>query len=100
MEIIRDLDAIARHPYPVVAFGNFDGVHLGHRAIMKAAMDRARAAGGTAFALTFDPLPSKLLFPERAPKLILLPEANPELLRISRIDGGIFMHFTREFSLI
>jgi riboflavin kinase/FMN adenylyltransferase len=100
MEIIRDLDAIARHPYPVVAFGNFDGVHLGHRAIMKAAMDRARAAGGTSFALTFDPLPSKLLFPERAPKLILHPEDKLELLRISGIDGVIVVHFTREFSLI
>ena len=100
MEILRDLDAIARHPYPVVAFGNFDGVHLGHRAIMKAAMDRARAAGGTSFALTFDPLPSKLLFPERAPKLILLPEDKLELLRISGIDGVIVVQFTREFSLI
>src|SRR5580658_6002884 len=100
MEIIRDLDAIARHPYPVVAFGNFDGAHLGHRAIMKAAMDRARAAGGTSFALTFDPLPSKLLFPERAPKLILHPEDKLELLRISGIEGVIVVQFTPEFSLI
>src|SRR5580704_6611923 len=100
MQIIRDLDAIGRHPYPVVAFGNFDGVHLGHRAIMKAAMDRARAAGGTSFALTFDPLPSKVLFPERAPKLILHPEDKLELLRISGIDGVVVVNFTREFSLI
>jgi len=63
-------------------------------------MDRARAAGGTSFALTFDPLPSKLLFPERAPKLILHPEDKLELLRISGIDGVIVVHFTREFSLI
>jgi len=100
MEIIRDLDAIGHRPYPVVAFGNFDGVHLGHRAIMKAAMDRARAAGGTSFAMTFDPLPSKVLFPERAPKLILLPEDKLELLRISGIDGVIVVHFTQAFSLI
>ena len=100
MEIIRDLETIARHTYPVVAFGNFDGVHLGHRAILKAAMDRARAAGGTSFALTFDPLPSKVLFPERAPKLILVPEDKIELLRISGIDGVIVVHFTREFSNI
>lgn len=100
MEIIRDLDSISRHPYPVVALGNFDGVHLGHRAIMKAAMDRARAAGGTSFAMTFDPLPSKLLFPDRAPRLILAPEDKLELLRISGIDGVIVVNFTREFSLI
>ena len=100
MQIIRELDRIAHHAYPVVALGNFDGVHLGHRAIMKAAMDRARAAGGTSFALTFDPLPSKLLFPDRAPKLILHPEDKLELLRISGIDGVVVIRFTHEFSKI
>src|SRR6202043_914914 len=100
MEIIRDLDSIAHHPYPVVAIGNFDGVHLGHRAILKAAIDRARAAGGTAFALTFDPLPAKLLFPARAPRLILTPDDKLELLRLSGIDGVIVLKFTRELSML
>src|SRR6266481_5789720 len=58
MEIIRDIDQVLPHPHPVVALGNFDGVHLGHRAILKAAIDRARAAAGTAFALTFELLPA------------------------------------------
>ncbi|HEY6395619.1 MAG TPA: bifunctional riboflavin kinase/FAD synthetase [Candidatus Binataceae bacterium] len=98
MEIIRDLDALAHHAHPVTALGNFDGVHLGHRAILKAAMDRARAKGGTAFALTFDPLPAKLLFPERAPRLILVPEDKLELLRLSGLDGVIVLDFTRELS--
>jgi riboflavin kinase/FMN adenylyltransferase len=98
MQIIRVLNTIGHPHYPVVAFGNFDGVHLGHRAIMKAAMDRARAVGGTSFAMTFDPLPSKVLFPERAPKLLLVPEDKLELLRISGIDGVIVINFTREFS--
>jgi len=100
MEIIRDLEALARHPYPVTAIGNFDGVHLGHRAILKAAIDRARAAGGTAFALTFDPLPAKLLFPARAPKLILTPEDKLELLRLSGIDGVIVINFTLDLSML
>jgi riboflavin kinase/FMN adenylyltransferase len=84
----------------VTAIGNFDGVHLGHRAILKAAIDRARVAGGTAFALTFDPLPAKLLVPERAPQLILAPEDKLELLRLSGIDGVIVLNFTRELSLL
>jgi riboflavin kinase / FMN adenylyltransferase len=100
MEIIHDLDAMTRHPYPVVTPGNFDGVHLGHRAILKAAIDRARAAGGTAFALTYDPLPAKLLVPDRAPRLILVPEDKLELLRLSGLDGVIVVNFTRELSMI
>ena len=100
MEIIRDLEALERHPYPVTAIGNFDGVHLGHRAILKAAIGRARAAGGTAFALTFDPLPAKLLFPARAPRLILTPDDKLELLRMSGIDGVIVINFTLDLSMI
>ena len=89
----------ARTPsVPGRALGNFDGVHLGHRAILKAAIDRARAAGGTAFALTFDPIPASVLAPDRAPPLILLPDDKLELLRMSGIDGVIVLNFTLELS--
>jgi riboflavin kinase/FMN adenylyltransferase len=98
MEIIRDLSSFPRHPHPVVALGNFDGVHLGHRAILKTAIDRARAEAGSAFALTFDPLPAKVLFPQRAPSLILAPEDKLELLRRSGLDGVLVLNFTLELS--
>src|SRR5271168_504839 len=100
MEIIRDLEALARNPYPVTAIGNFDGVHLGHRAILQAAIDRARAGGGTAFALTFDPLPAKLLVPARAPRLLLAPDDKLELMRQSGIDGLIVINFTLALSML
>src|SRR5260370_35058861 len=98
MEIICDLEALRPHPFPVVALGNFDGVHGGHQAILKAAIERAHAEHGTALALTFAPLSAKVLLHERAPRLILAPEDKAELLRRSGIDGVIVVNFTLELS--
>jgi riboflavin kinase/FMN adenylyltransferase len=100
MEIIRDLDSLVPFPFPVVALGNFDGVHLGHQAILKAAIQSARAANGSALALTFDPLPAKVLNPNRAPRLILTPEDKHELLRTFGVDGVIVLTFSLELSML
>ena len=50
----------------VVAIGNFDGVHLGHRAVIAAALGRARTAGRPAAALTFEPHPRSFFQPDAA----------------------------------
>ena len=100
MEIIRDLDSLKPYPFPVVALGNFDGVHVGHQTILRAAIERARAAGGSALAVTFDPLPAKVLNPKRAPRLILTPEDKHELLRSFGLDGVIVLTFSAEFSML
>ncbi|MBF6569225.1 MAG: bifunctional riboflavin kinase/FAD synthetase [Candidatus Binataceae bacterium] len=100
MEIISDLEGLAQRPYPVVALGNFDGVHLGHRSILKQAIDRARDCGGTAYALTFDPLPAKLLSPQRSPSLLVTPADKLELLRTAGVDGVIVIEFTLELSRV
>lgn len=100
MEIIRDLDSFKPYPFPVVALGNFDGVHVGHQTILRAAIERARAAGGSALAVTFDPLPAKVLNPKRAPRLILTPEDKHELLRSFGLDGVIVLTFSAEFSML
>jgi riboflavin kinase / FMN adenylyltransferase len=100
MEIIRDLDSLKPYSFPVVALGNFDGVHVGHQNILRAAIERARAADGSALAVTFDPLPAKVLNPNRAPRLILTPEDKHELLRSFGLDGVIVLTFSRELSML
>jgi riboflavin kinase / FMN adenylyltransferase len=100
MEITRDLNSLQPYPFPVVSLGNFDGVHVGHQTILKTAIDRARTTGGTALAVTFDPLPAKVLNPIRAPRLIMTPEDKHEVLRSFGLDGVIVLTFSRELSML
>ena len=73
-------------PGPVfLAIGVFDGVHLGHRAVIDRAMADARAAGGTPVVVTFDPHPVRVLRPERAPRLLT---STPHKLRLIRALGA------------
>ena len=57
----------------VVTLGNFDGVHRGHRAVLGAVVEQARAIGAHAVAVTFEPHPVAVLHPERAPQIITDP---------------------------
>jgi riboflavin kinase/FMN adenylyltransferase len=100
MEVIRDLNQHTVHSHPVVALGNFDGVHRGHAAIIKSAIDRARSAGGKSYALTFDPLPAKVLTPQRAPQMLMTPEDKLEFLSQSGVDGVLVLHFDRALSRV
>jgi riboflavin kinase/FMN adenylyltransferase len=100
MEIIRDLNSLLPYPHPVVALGNFDGVHIGHQTILKAAIERAQAAKGSALAVTFDPLPAKVLNPNRAPRLIMTPEDKHELLRSFGLHGVIVLTFSTALSML
>ncbi len=93
MEVIRELHLLPVLDHPVVALGNFDGVHLGHRAILRAAIDRAHVARGKAFALTFDPLPAKVLAPQHAPQMLMTTEDKLEYLRDSGLDGVLVLPF-------
>ena len=77
----------------VATVGNFDGVHLGHRSILRGAEAEARATGARAMAITFNPHPEQFLRPARAPKLITpLPE-RLRLLGETGIDAVLVLEF-------
>lgn len=86
--------------HPVVTVGNFDGVHVGHRSIIDIVVERARNLGGQAVVFTFEPHPRKVLFPDRAPRLLTTLEQRLELLEAAGVDIVIVEPFTEEFARI
>ena len=77
----------------VVAIGNFDGVHLGHREILSAVVNEARKSNACAVAITFDPHPDEYLRPGHAPKLITPFPERLHLLADSGIDAAVVLPF-------
>ena len=92
--VIRDTtpaDAIPRGA--VVAMGNFDGVHLGHRAVIAAALQMGRSHGKPAFAVTFEPHPRSFFSPN-SPQFRLSDETNKlRLLAGTGLAGAVVMTF-------
>lgn len=87
MKIIRSLDELSRPLGKTVAtLGNFDGVHLGHRAIFRSLVKRARYEGAVSVVCTFDPHPLKIIAPDHAPRLINTRAEKERLIAASQID--------------
>ena len=99
MKIVRGTKNIARPiPYPVVAIGNFDGVHIGHQIIFRQAAEMARKQNGTSIAFTFEPHPLKIIAPERVPPILTSFRQKMELIEACGIDRVICADFTRQFA--
>jgi riboflavin kinase/FMN adenylyltransferase len=92
-------DAAPRWHNPVLALGNFDGLHRGHMKIIDRVRQRAGERGGTPAAMTFDPHPPRVLRPDKAPALLMTPDQKVEALRRSGMQGLAVVRFTRELSL-
>jgi riboflavin kinase/FMN adenylyltransferase len=83
----------------VVSIGNFDGVHLGHRQILRAAVTEALQLGGLrAVALTFEPHPEHFLRPDKAPKRITPSDERLLLLAETGIDAIVVLPFDAAFA--
>jgi len=99
MKIIRNLDDIgAPLRRAVITIGNFDGVHVGHQALFREVVRKARSIDGTAAAMTFEPHPMQVLRKNYRPPLITLLEQKIELIGQTDLDVLICMPFTRQFA--
>jgi riboflavin kinase/FMN adenylyltransferase len=84
----------------VVTIGNFDGVHIGHQALLHTVVEKADQIDGTSVAVTFDPHPMRVLTTNGHPPLITLRKQKLELISRAGIDVYIQIPFTKEFATI
>ena len=85
---------------PAIAIGNFDGVHLGHGALITRIRAAAEARGGEAVVLTFEPHPAQVLVPELAPPRLATPARKLELLAAAGVDVVIVEPFSSELAAV
>ncbi len=94
MQVLHGLEEMrARYPGLVATIGNFDGVHLGHQALFARCLERSRAIGGTAMAVTFEPHPMRVLRPAVNLPLITPLEQKLLLIEACGLDVCLCMRF-------
>lgn len=82
----------------VLAIGNFDGIHLGHQAILRATVERAHALNAVSTALTFDPSPRKVLRPETAPLRLSTNAQRMEWFNALGLETVVVLPFTLDLA--
>jgi riboflavin kinase/FMN adenylyltransferase len=82
----------------VVTLGNFDGIHLGHQALIGGTVAEAKRLGIPSVVLTFEPHPLKVLAPDRAPKMLLTHKEKMQLLQDLGVDVVVVQHFNLAFA--
>jgi riboflavin kinase/FMN adenylyltransferase len=95
MEVLRDPLGSDDPPRgAVLSIGNFDGVHLGHQAVLAYVVERARSLAAPPVAMTFDPHPVKLLRPADAPRLLTTLDQRLALIASAGIETCLLLPFT------
>ena len=87
-----------RWNHPVLALGNFDGVHRGHRKILERVSRVAGERGATSLVMTFDPHPPRIVRPDKAPPLLMTKAQKLEALADAGLQGAAIVRFTPELS--
>jgi riboflavin kinase/FMN adenylyltransferase len=101
VNVWNSLDAYPTGREPVVAtIGNFDGVHVGHQAILASVVAAGKARSAPSLLITFDPHPLAVVSPSRRPKLLQTRRQKLEALEASRIDAVLILPFDREMAAL
>ena len=101
MRVLRHLRRVSPPiPRVVLTLGNFDGVHVGHQAILRRAVEQARSRDARAVALTFEPHPIAVLAPDRAPPIVQPLHDRLASLRALDVDTCVVQRFTRSFAAL
>jgi len=97
--VIHAVPELARIPGPLfLAIGVFDGVHLGHQAVIRRALAAAQRDGGTAVVVTFDPHPARVLRPSQVPRLLTSTAHKLRLIRDLGVAHQLVIHFDQAFA--
>src|SRR5262245_42974755 len=88
----------SRWSAPVLALGNFDGLHRGHRKILERVRRVASERGATAVVMTFDPHPPRVVRPDKAPPLLMTKAQKLEALDEAGVQGAAIVRFTEALS--
>ena len=83
-----------------LSIGNFDGVHFGHRRILRRVKEIAVQRGWKASVLTFDPHPTRVVAPDRTPPLLTSPERRAALMREEGIEQVLILPFTPNLAML
>lgn len=84
----------------IVAIGNFDGIHRGHRAVLDAALGLGHGTHHPVFAMSFEPHPRTVFNPSKPVFRLTPPPLKIEMLGVCELDGALILPFTREFAAI
>jgi riboflavin kinase/FMN adenylyltransferase len=99
MEILRSYsDVAAELRGSVLAIGNFDGVHRGHQAVLRAAIDTARAAGAIASVMVFEPHPRQFFAPEKPLFRLTSLERKLKLFEAFGLDLAVVLTFDEDLA--
>jgi riboflavin kinase/FMN adenylyltransferase len=99
METLRSISELSKLSGPLfLAIGVFDGVHLGHQAVISTSTEHARSANGTPVVVTFDPHPEKILRPAAAPHLLTATRHKTELIRRLGVGHLLIIAFNKQFA--